>query len=226
MPSQPWHEILREGWAAETYFFLPAAAYTIVQLVVACTLYDFWLDDIMPFTCAPMFMLPRSIYDKLPKFWTMTDVPHRGSPRLSGSMEPLYWSPASSVFEMSIQEAHLLPYKVVWFGSSTGCPPEVTKFVAPHSRDKEFMLFANFDASDELVRKLRGMMAHVNGGDFSNDAARIHRLLDMQTECMEAFCADAAAARAREETAKPGGPPRLTVVGATDALAADAKKRA
>ena len=37
-------------------------------------------------------------------------------------MEPLYWSPASPVFEMPLAEAERLPQRVVWFGSTTGCP--------------------------------------------------------------------------------------------------------
>ena len=79
------------------------------QVLTALTLRDFWLDDALPFSCCPMFMLPRSIYDTLPKWWTMTDAPLNGATRRAGAMEPLYWSPGSPIFELSLEEASLLP---------------------------------------------------------------------------------------------------------------------
>ena len=63
-------------------------------------------------SCCPMFMLPRNPFDEWPKWWTMTDAPISGSTRVAGSMEPLYWSPASPVFEMVHEEAKKLPQKV------------------------------------------------------------------------------------------------------------------
>lgn len=63
-------------------------------------------------SCCPMFMLPRNPFDEWPKWWTMTDAPLSGSTRVAGSMEPLYWSPASPVFEMTHEEANKLPQKV------------------------------------------------------------------------------------------------------------------
>ena len=57
-----------------------------------------------------MFMLPRSIYDEWPKWWTMTDSPLNGSrTRNAGAMEPLYWSPGSPIFEMTSEDALKLP---------------------------------------------------------------------------------------------------------------------
>ena len=59
--SGEWYTLLRYGWEHETAFFLPAATYTAVQILVAVTLYDFWLDDVLPLTCCPMFMPPRNL---------------------------------------------------------------------------------------------------------------------------------------------------------------------
>ena len=84
-----------------------------------------------------MFMLPRSIYDEWPKWWTMTDSPLNGSrTRNAGAMEPLYWSPGSPIFEMTSEDALKLPQKVVWFGSTSGCPREVLKFIKPEIRNR------------------------------------------------------------------------------------------
>jgi len=126
--AEPWRAILN-GWQLEPYFFLPAAIYTSLQVLTAVTLRDFWLDDVLPLSCCPMFMLPRNPFDAWPKWWTMTDAPLNGSTRASGAMEPLYWSPASPVFEMPETDAPKLPQKVLWFGATTDCPPEALKFI-------------------------------------------------------------------------------------------------
>jgi hypothetical protein len=43
-----------------------------------------------------------------------------------GAMEPLYWSPGSPIFECTMDDARTLPQRVVWFGSTSGCPREAT----------------------------------------------------------------------------------------------------
>ena len=43
-------------------------SYHPLQVLTAVTLRDFWLDDVLPFSCCPMFMLPRNIYDEWPKW--------------------------------------------------------------------------------------------------------------------------------------------------------------
>ena len=96
----PLSAYLSAGLQLAPHLFYPAAAYVTLQLLTALSFYDLWLDDVLPFSCCPMFMPPRSLYDSLPKFWTMTDAPLQGSTRLPGSMEPLYWSPCSCVFAM------------------------------------------------------------------------------------------------------------------------------
>ena len=82
--SEPWTAVLH-GWAHERGFFLPAMIYTALQVLTALTLRDFWLDDILPFSCCPMFMLPRNPFDEWPKWWTMTDAPLNGSTRSPGA---------------------------------------------------------------------------------------------------------------------------------------------
>jgi len=198
--NAPWHELLLAGWREETPWFLPAAIYTALQVLAAATLYDLWLDDVLPFSCCPMFMPPRNPFDTLPKWWTMADAPISGRTRDAGAMEPLYWSPASCVFEMPVEEAALLPQKVVWFGSSTGTPAEVTKFIAPACRNKPFMLFANFELSAELKQLLHRVVEEANSGelDFAWDVNKMRQLLALQQECLDAFQSCVSALRAKE----------------------------
>ena len=49
VPSQQQWTAVLEGWEHETGFFLPAGIYTLLQVLTALTLRDFWLEDILPF---------------------------------------------------------------------------------------------------------------------------------------------------------------------------------
>ena len=129
-PNPNLRQALLNGWAHEKSFFIPAAIYTALQVLTALTLRDFWLDDILPFSCCPMFMLPRNPFDEWPKLWTMSTAPLTGSTRACGAMEPLYWTPASPIFDMPLSEARKLPQKVLWFGSTLHCPVEVPRYGA------------------------------------------------------------------------------------------------
>ena len=77
-------------------------------------------------------------------------------------MEPLYWSPASPVFECTMDDARTLPQRVVWFGSTTGCPREVLKFIKPEVRSRDFVLLANFEIAPELKALLQRVVAEVS----------------------------------------------------------------
>eukprot|EP00962_Isochrysis_galbana_P009714 scaffold2705_cov109-Isochrysis_galbana.AAC.7 len=70
----------------------------------------------------------------------MTTAPLNESVRRAGAMEPLYWSPVSGVFELTLEDIRKLPQKVVWFGSTCGMPPEALKFVKEEYRSKPFLM--------------------------------------------------------------------------------------
>jgi len=201
VPSrEPWTAIFT-GLESEPTFFLPAALYTVLQVLTALTLRDFWLEDILPFSCCPMFMLPRNPFDEWPKFWTMSEAPINGTTRKPGAMEPLYWSPVSPVFEMSLDEARKLPQRVVWFGVTQHIPAEVSRFIKPECQNKPFLLEANFEISAELKSLLTQAVALSRDGEPSHawDAARMRRLLDVQDECVRTFYAEVGEARRREK---------------------------
>ena len=173
-----------------------------LQVLTALTLRDFWLEDILPFSCCPMFMLPRNPFDEWPKWWTMTDAA-LGDTRVAGAMEPLYWSPASPIFDMPPSEAKKLPQRVVWFGSTENIPAEVSKFIKPECRNQPFLLQSNFEISAELKELLSKVVAATREGKPAHAwrAESITRLLTLQDECLEAFAACAAESRRRAKDA-------------------------
>ena len=200
---EPWTAVFR-GWEEEAGFFLPAVVYTLLQVLTALTLRDFWLEDILPFSCCPMFMLPRNPFDEWPKWWTMTDAPLSGSTRTTGSMEPLYWSPASPIFEMTPSEARKLPQKVVWFGCTRNAPKEVLGFIKPECRDLPFLIQSNFDVPPSLRSKIEECVQFCNDAQPSDawDASKMRRLLALQEDCLAAFDACVAEERKKEGASK------------------------
>lgn len=205
--SEPWTAVL-QGWAHETGFFLPAIIYTSMQVLSALTLRDFWLDDILPFSCCPMFMLPRNPFDEWPKWWTMTDAPLSGSTREPGTMEPLYWSPVSPVFSLPPEQAAKLPQRVVWFGATTRTPAELRKFVHPECLNQPFLLFSNFELSAALKAKLREVVAECCSGSSTGepwrawDGRSMAHLLQLQDEALALFEECVATSRRAEGRAK------------------------
>jgi hypothetical protein len=200
VPSrEPWTAVFT-GLERETGFFLPAVIYTLLQILTALTLRDFWLEDILPFSCCPMFMLPRNPFDEWPKWWTMTDAPINGSTRVSGAMEPLYWSPASPIFKMTEAEAKKLPQRVVWFGCTEHIPTEVLKFIEPEIQNMPFVFMSNFEVDGELKELLRRMVEMVNESTPEDawDGRKMAQLLDLHEECLAAFNACVADAKLRE----------------------------
>ena len=145
-----------------------------------------------------MFMLPRSPFDEWPKWWTMTDG-GLGPTRCAGTMEPLYWSPVSPVFEMSEAEAAKLPSRVVWFGTLEHIPDEMVRFVKPECRDAPFVLRANFEVAPSLRAKLAEVCALCREGVPKDawDDAKVVRLLALQDECLALFATCAAESRQR-----------------------------
>ena len=169
----------------------------MLQILTALTLRDFWLEDILPFSCCPMFMLPRNPFDEWPKWWTMTDAPINGSTRVSGAMEPLYWSPASPIFKMTEAEAKKLPQRVVWFGCTEHIPTEVLKFIEPEIQNMPFVFMSNFEVDGELKELLRRMVEMVNESTPEDawDGRKMAQLLDLHEECLAAFNACVADAK-------------------------------
>jgi hypothetical protein len=207
VPSrEPAYSSVLSGWENEAAFFVPAAIYTFLQVLTALTLRDFWLEDVLPFSCCPMFMLPRNPFDEWPKWWTMTDAPLNGSTRRAGAMEPLYWSPCSPVFDMPDAEASKLPQRVVWFGSTQQIPKEVLKFIKPECRDLPFLLQSNFEISTELKELLRRVVHECTAGEPKHawESERMGRLLDLQDQCLRAF--EECAARSREHEERKSAP--------------------
>ena len=202
VPSrEPWTAVFT-GWEADTGFFLPAVLYTTLQVLTALTLRDFWLEDILPFSCCPMFMLPRNPFDEWPKWWTLTEAPLTASTRDAGAMEPLYWSPVSPVFELTEAEAHKLPQRVIWFGATLHAPKEVLGFIKPECRDQAFLMQSNFEVPPKLQALLRRVVGVSVQGEPAHawEAERMQELLDLQQECHEAFLEAVAADTTKKPT--------------------------
>merc|ERR1711998_515689 len=96
---QPSGSVLETCSATPWSQLVPAGVFTLAQLGVAVgslatgwrNCFSCW-EWLLPFTCCPMFQIPRNLFDKWPRCFSM----HRTETRLAGNFEPLHWSPFSS----------------------------------------------------------------------------------------------------------------------------------
>ena len=95
----------------------------------------------------------------------------------------------------------MLPQRVVWFGSTTGCPQEVKKFILPECLDKPFLVFSNFPLPPELTASLRQMVELVSSRNTAHawETDRIKKMLALHQRCVDEFNAAAAASRAKHK---------------------------
>jgi len=182
--------------------FLLALLYSLFQLYTALTLRDIrpGCHEILPLTCCPMFIAPRNIYDsRVPILWGLVDFVFE---RKNGVIEPLLYSPISTVYKISETQMQALPYK---FLSVTDCSQipdairskivsddELARFAAalvvanprtkPTAGHAQMLCFANFDISDKLHGLLLLIFNEIRGpvslhqpviGDEAAERARV-----------------------------------------------------
>eukprot|EP00434_Breviolum_minutum_P042695 symbB.v1.2.038019.t1/scaffold5782.1/size23658/1 len=153
---------LEDGFNATLNFecsgFVLAYLYTIMSMMVSLVMLDVWYGEVLPWSCCPMFLVPRNLFSHdMPRWWTMTGRPDQ---RNAGYMDPLMYSPVSTKHYMPAEDLQKYPYKVLQFGSLSRVPKDLRKFVLPEYLDHavdHVLCFANFPVPDELRKALEEM---------------------------------------------------------------------
>ncbi|CAK8991920.1 unnamed protein product [Durusdinium trenchii] len=135
------------------------ARYTMISIMVSLVMLDVWYGEVLPWSCCPMFLVPRNLFSQdMPRWWTMTGRPDQ---RDAGYMDPLMYSPVSTKHYMPEEDLQKYPYKVLQFGSLSQVPKELQKFVLPqylgHPVD-DILCFSNFPITAELREALTEMV--------------------------------------------------------------------
>ncbi|CAE7719515.1 unnamed protein product [Symbiodinium sp. CCMP2592] len=163
--------------------------YTACSMLVSLTMVDVWYGEVPPWSCCPMFLVPRNVFaPKMPRWWSMTGVPEQ---REAGFMDPLIYSPANAKHYLPKEDLPKFPYKILQFGCLSQVPKELQKFVRPECLQHEgpMLLFANFPVPKELKDSLERMV-HLSLRSSPKDAwdsKKLREIVDLQRLCRLQF---------------------------------------
>jgi len=132
--------------------------YTMASLFVSLTMMDVWYGELPPFSCCPMFLVPRNLFaEGMPRWWCMTGVPQQ---REAGFMDPLIYSPANAKHYLPEEDLMRFPYKVLQFGSLSQVPKDLQSFVRPEylGHESPILCFSNFQVPSDLHQALTRMV--------------------------------------------------------------------
>eukprot|EP01052_Picozoa_sp_SAG31_P030232 SAG31_NODE_3084_length_4695_cov_3.336741_4_plen_324_part_00 len=150
-------ETLTSGWAETPYSFGLAALYTGGQLFAAITLADITMEEILPWSAFPMFLMPRNVFSKWPRFFVMTGP----DLRIPGCMESAVHSPLTPVYPLSEAELQKVPYPILQFGSLEHVPTAFEHYFFPKFRGTNFFVFSNFTRSAKLDERLQSAIKYL-----------------------------------------------------------------
>mmetsp|Transcript_65149 Transcript_65149/g.101725 ORF Transcript_65149/g.101725 Transcript_65149/m.101725 type:complete len:213 (-) Transcript_65149:83-721(-) len=168
--------------------FTCACLYLMVQAIATLGLVDLTYGDILPISCEPMFVLPRSLHDAWPKLLVMTSA-NNGQ---AGHMEPYVYSsfnPISKHFPMDEESILKLPSKTLIFTTLSSIPPEVACIVQDGVKPTAFFVWSNVIVEDKFMQQLKEIAEILNDEEnpACNDIAKLDKLLKLRRQCAASF---------------------------------------
>jgi hypothetical protein len=186
LPEDAWPAIMSRGFEEEPFRWTASAAYLVVQLIVVLSLQDLRGPDVLPWTCCPMFALPRNLFGQEMRGGALTERNLRDT----GTIDVQYhFYPWLVHLPMSLKDLKLIPGRVLMWTSTTHVHSRLSRLVSEENRGKEFLIASNYDVSPVLEDGLRKMSLFLENCKNSDWACseKVSELLDMQAECLALF---------------------------------------
>lgn len=186
-PDQHWTAVLIQGFEEEPCRCMLSAAYLMGQIIVALRFLDLRKGlECLPFTCCPMFAVPRNLFGDEIRGGVLTDL----SLRQGGHLDFAYnFYPWCEELPMTEEDLKQIPGRVLMWMSTTHCHPLLSRMMQPEFMGKNLVICANFDVSKSLRARLEELVRVMDEGqpeDWAH-AARITEVLDLQELCRAAF---------------------------------------
>jgi hypothetical protein len=152
-----------------------------VQILHVVSLHDIrsGVDDRLPFSCFPLYALPRSLNDGWPHLFVLTSA----NLATAGHLDPFYHHPGSSAFTFTLEEMRTMQERRVVFGcapyATTPCrshlrvpsiPPEVASFVRPDLLGSRFCFYDTGGISSHGDNRTT-LPSSDGGGQHDNDSS-------------------------------------------------------
>jgi hypothetical protein len=191
-PDETWYATMAQGFEEEPCRWMLSAAYLLMQVIVSLRFQDLRDMEVLPFTCCPMFSVPRNLFGDEMRGGLLTDADLRGG----GHIDAMYnfW-PWLSELPMSEEDMHEMPERILCWMSTKHCHPLIENRVNQEHLGKELLLCANFEVPSELRFKMQELVRTLQGSspnDWS-DPVKVAQVLDLQEQCHALFQAGRAA---------------------------------
>lgn len=191
---QPWTEIVTQGYEEEPFRMILCSLYLLIQLVVSLGFFDLWGAECVPFTCCPMFALPRNLFGDEVRGGLMTDSDLRGP----GYLDMAYnFSPWASSMALDEQGMRQLPGKSLIWMDTVHLHPRLHHLFREEAIGKEMLWCANFDISPALQAKLAEVLqyfAECKEADWA-DSSKVNLAIALQEEALALFNEEARQSR-------------------------------
>jgi len=168
--------------------FCVVCFYLLVQAVVTFGLIDLTYGDVLPISCEPMFVLPRSINDQWPKLFIMTTA----NCREAGHLEPYVhcsFNPVSKIFPMDEKAMMSLPSRTLIFMTLNSIPPEVADLVQEDVKPTPFFVWSNVSVDKETMEMFAEIADILNDAEHPacRNSQKLEKLLELRRKVRASF---------------------------------------
>merc|ERR1712048_1268242 len=123
--------------------------------VVAVFLMDLRGKDCLPFTCCPMFAVPRNIFGDEVRGGILADFNLRDG----GYVDFMYnFFPWNVFLPLDKEALSQMPGRVLLWMSTNHCHPLLQRLLKPECQGKDLLVCANFEVGEALWKKLEELV--------------------------------------------------------------------
>merc|ERR1719487_2226435 len=152
--------MLVEGFRDEAWRVTFSSIYVGMQLIVALRFMDMREGkECLPFTCCPMFGVPRNLFLDGIKAGVSTEFSLRQSGYLDIAYNFFPWHANSALTDEDLRG---MPGRVMMWIRTKRVPELVERFLEPRFIGHDLLISANFKVSKELEAKLQELVAHLD----------------------------------------------------------------
>merc|ERR1719326_2686726 len=153
-------DMLVEGFRAEAWRVTFSSIYVAMQLVVALRFMDMREGkECLPFTCCPMFGVPRNLFVDGIKAGVSTDFSLRQSGYLDIAYNFFPWHAKSALTQEDLDN---MPGRVMMWIRTKRVPELVARFLDSKFIGQDLLISANFKVPEELHAKLKELVTHLD----------------------------------------------------------------
>jgi hypothetical protein len=179
--------MLVEGFRDEAWRVTFSACYVGLQLIVALRFMDMRDgQECLPFTCCPMFGLPRNLFLDGIKAGVSTEFSLRQSGYLDFAYNFFPWHTNSA---MTQDDLSIMPGRVMLWIRTKRVPEILGRFLDPKFIGEDLLISANFKVPKELEAKLRELVTHLDTQREEDwmDPEKVRKAIDLSRECRALF---------------------------------------